>query len=125
MTYEEGVEQAYRGELVGERLYRRLAMGRGDERERAKLAAVAEVERSTHRMLEPIAMRLGIGVTADEVAAVVARRAPELAGLSWDAFVARAVRDWPPYIDRFLAVQRLAPPRDAFIARAAVEPRTA
>jgi hypothetical protein len=70
------------------------------------------VEGATHRVLGPVAARLGISIAADEVKATVTRRTAELSQLTWPEFIARARRDWPAYIDRFKALRNLAPPTD-------------
>jgi hypothetical protein len=95
-AYRDGVLLAYRGELVGEHLYRGLAEHSADAERRTKLLAVARVERLTHRRLRPI----------------VERRTRELRCLSWHDIMAKAVVDWPPFIGRFEALLPLAPPGD-------------
>ena len=50
-AYREGIREAYQGELVGEKLYRAYGESRSDPRQREKLAAIADIERSTHLRL--------------------------------------------------------------------------
>lgn len=120
-AYRDGIRSAYAGELIGERLYRALAQGSRDADQRVKLDAIADVERLTHRRLKPIAERLGSVPSDAELQAVVARRAVELAALSWPEFIARANRDWPPYVARFEELKPLAPPGDAAAIRSLID----
>jgi hypothetical protein len=112
-TYRDQISAAYQGELVGEYLYRGLAERAANPDQKAKLAAIANVERLTHGRLRPIAERLGITATEAEWRPVVERRAKELGSMSWPHFIEEAVRDWPPYIARFEALLVLAPAGDA------------
>jgi len=112
-AYQQGIRAAYQGELIGESLYRELARCSSDPVQRAKLDAIADVECLTHGMLKPIADRLNVVPTEAEWRPIVDRRAIELASLTWPAFISNAMRDWPPYIARFEALQLLAPARDA------------
>jgi hypothetical protein len=111
-AYRDGVLLAYRGELVGEHLYRGLAEHSADAERRTKLLAVARVERLTHRRLRPIAERLGIHMSEADWGPIVERRTRELRCLSWHDIMAKAVVDWPPFIGRFEALLPLAPPGD-------------
>jgi hypothetical protein len=113
MSYLEGIRAAYEGELIGERLYREVARRREDVLERAKLDAIANVERLTNRRLRLIAVRLGVEP--------IERRTQDLAELAWPEFIARAVREWPPYIARFAALEPLAPAGDAVVIRQLVD----
>ena len=111
--YDDGILAAYQGELIGERLYRELANRSQVGDQKAKLHAIADVERQTSRRLKPIAERLGIDVPEAQWMRIVERRLGELESLAWPDFIDRALRDWPPYIARFEALQQLAPPGDA------------
>jgi hypothetical protein len=121
MSYLEGIRAAYEGELIGERLYREVARRREDVLERAKLDAIANVERLTNRRLRLIAVRLGIEPSDALLQAAIERRTKELAELAWPEFIARAVREWPPYIARFAALEPLAPAGDAVVIRQLVD----
>jgi len=121
MSYVEGIRAAYEGELIGERLYRELARRRGDAIERGKLDAIADVERLTNRRLLPIALRLGIQPNESTLREVIERRSNELAGLGWAEFIAKALRDWPPYVAKFAALEAFAPASDAPVIRQLVE----
>ncbi len=113
IAYRKGIYTAYQGELIGECLYRELAKRSTDPIQKAKLDAVADVECLTHSTLRPIADRLNIALSEAEWRSIVERRANELAPLAWPDFIRRAMRDWPPYIVSFQALQPLAPHRDA------------
>lgn len=120
-AYRDGVLMAYRGELVGEHLYRGLAALEVDAKRRAKLLAIADIEGLTHRRLRPIAQRLGIEVTEADWGPVVRRRTHELGSLSWREFIDKAVIDWPPYIGRFAALLPVAPRGDAICMQRLVD----
>ena len=111
--YHDEILAAYQGELIGERLYRELAMRSEVGDQKAKLHAIADVERQTSRRLKPIAERLGIDVRETQWMCIVERRLSELESLAWPEFIERAMRDWPPYIARFEALRQLAPAGDA------------
>jgi hypothetical protein len=112
-AYHDGILTAYQGELMGERLYRELANRSKVGDQKAKLHAIADVERQTSRRLKPIAERLGIDVCEAQWIRIVERRLGELESLAWPDFIERALRDWPPYIARFEALRQLAPAGDA------------
>ena len=112
-AYQDGILAAYQGELVGERLYRELANRSKVGDQKAKLHAIADVERQTSRRLKPIAERLAIDVREAQWMHIVERRLGELESLAWPDFIERALRDWPPYIARFEALKLLAPAGDA------------
>jgi hypothetical protein len=112
VDYVAALRSAYVGELVGERLYRELAVRRTSDDERAKLDAIASVERLTYERLRPIATRLGIQPVETEWRPIVERRTAQLAPLCWSDFIDKALLDWPPYIARFAAIAPLAPPCD-------------
>jgi hypothetical protein len=112
-AYDDGIMAAYQGELIGERLYRELANRSKVGDQKAKLHAIADVERQTSRRLKPIAERLGIDVPEAQWMRIVERRLGELESLAWPDFIERATRDWPPYIARFEALRQLAPAGDA------------
>jgi hypothetical protein len=120
-AYREGIHDAYQGELVGERLYRDHGERMSDPRQREKLAAIADIERSTHLRLEPIAERLQVRPSNTDWHAIVQRRLGELEQLNWKGFLQKALQEWPPYIERFEAVHRLAPAADAPCTRLLVE----
>jgi len=107
-AYHNGIQQAYLGEIIGERLYRSLA-NRASQAEVSKLNAIADVERLTHERLRPIADRLGIQADEAELNEVVMHRTTELSALTWAGFVDQAVTRWPPYIARFEALKSMAP----------------
>jgi hypothetical protein len=110
--YHDGIRAAYQGELAGERLYRELANRFPSDDRHAKFRAIADVEWLTHSRLKPIAERLGVGSGETDWLPTVERRAAELGSLSWREFIDKALRDWPPYIERFAALKPLAPPGD-------------
>lgn len=119
--YRDGIRDAYQGELVGEKLYRDYARRVSDLDQRDKLAAIADIERATHRRLHPIAERLQVRPSTTDWHAIVQRRLGELEKLNWSGFLQKALYEWPPYIDRFEAVHRLAPAADAPCTRLLVE----
>jgi len=112
-AYRDGILAAYQGELIGESLYRELANRSMVGDRKAKLHAIADVERHTHCKLKPIAERLGINVNEAQWMRVVERRLSELESMAWPDFIDKALRDWPPYIARFEALKQLAPAGDA------------
>lgn len=119
--YREGIRTAYEGEVIGDNLYRRLAARRADLDQKAKLAAIADVERLTHRRLGPIAVRLGITLVEAEWRRIAERREHELAALTWHALIEGATRDWPPYVERFEALGALAPVGDKAIIQLLID----
>ena len=120
-AYREGIRDAYQGELVGEKLYRGYCERVSDPRQREKLAAIADIERATHLRLEPIAERLQVRPSSTAWHSIVQRRLGEIENLSWVDFLRKALREWPPYIERFEAVHRLAPTVDEPCTRLLVE----
>jgi hypothetical protein len=120
-AYGEGIRNAYQGELVGEKLYRDYSERISDPRRREKLAAIADIERATHLRLEPIAERLQVRPSNTDWHSIVQRRLGEIEKLSWRDLLRKALREWPPYIERFEAVHRLAPAADAPCTRLLVE----
>jgi hypothetical protein len=90
-----------------------LAERSDDAGESAKLAAIADVESRTARVLEPVVRRLGITCDAGEIDDIVQRRVEELAPLSWSQLVEQALEAWPPYVERFAALREHAPATDA------------
>ncbi|MGA2840359.1 MAG: hypothetical protein ABSG18_09305 [Steroidobacteraceae bacterium] len=120
-TYLDALRETYEGEIEGEAVYRRLSGLNEDSDQRKKLATIADVEQRTHRILHAAASRLGIEPAMERIAAKAARRTQELNRLAWPEFIAKATVDWPPYIERFEAVERMAPVVDALAARRLVE----
>jgi len=120
-AYRDGIRDAYQGELVGEKLYRDHAGRVSDLGQRDKLAAIADIERVTHRRLQPIAERLQVRPSTTDWHAIVERRLGDLEKLNWRDFLQKALQEWPSFIDRFEAVHRLAPPGDAPSTWALVE----
>jgi hypothetical protein len=110
--YTDGLRQAYEGELVGDRLYRLLAMRSAENVRRSRLAAIADVERCTHTVLAPIALRLQIHPVEADLRSRVERRVLQLERLSWPEFIEKALVEWPPYIAGFEALELMAPPGD-------------
>ena len=111
-SYSDGIRDAYKGELIGERVYRQLATQCTDRAQFVKLAAIADVERLTHQRLRPIVVRLQIIVVDTDWLPVAERRVKDLASLEWREFIEKAWREWPPYIARFEALKALAPACD-------------
>jgi hypothetical protein len=107
--YHNGIQQAYLGEIIGERLYRNLANRASQADQISKLNAIADVERLTHERLRPIADRLGIQADEAQLNGVVMHRTKELSALTWAGFVDQAVTRWPPYIAMFEALRPMAP----------------
>ena len=121
MIYEDGIREAYEGELAAECVYRALSERAGDEQTRAKYAAISAVERTTHHALQPIVDRLGITTKQEQIQANAARRTEELSRLSWREFIDQARKQWPCYVDRFRALQSIAPPMDSAALRHLVD----
>lgn len=113
--YRDGIAQAYEGELAAERLYRELSRRCEHPEYRAKLAAIADVERCTYTALEPLAAQLRIHPVEATLQAGAERRLPELQHLSWEVFILQAVDEWPPYIVEFTALRQAAPPEHAAV----------
>lgn len=107
-----GIRRAYCGELSASRVYRLLAEHEKFAEQRVKLSAIADVELQTARVLEPIAMRLGITCGTGEIEEIVRRRVVELGALSWTQFIERALVSWPPYITEFEALAEDSPKND-------------
>jgi hypothetical protein len=112
-SYVEAFRQAFEGEMIGERLYRKLAMECSDADHRSKLSAISEVEASTHVRLKHIADRLQIEASETTINRTVERRITELRRLSWGEFIQQAVLEWPPYLARFEELRQSAAPGDA------------
>jgi hypothetical protein len=111
-AYRDGILSAYQGELIGESVYRELANRSMVGDQKAKLRAIADVERLTGWRLKPIAERLGIEASDAQRLRVIERRVSELKSLAWPEFIDKALRDWPPYLARFEALKQLAPAGD-------------
>ena len=110
--YCEGIRRAYRGELIGEWVYRILADRCPHIDQKNKLRAIAAVERLTAQRLQSIAERLGINPSAPDWQCAAKCRADDLGSLSWPAFLQRARLQWPPYIAKFAQLGQLAPSSD-------------
>jgi hypothetical protein len=93
-------------------VYRLLAEHEKFAEQRVKLSAIADVESQTARVLEPIAMRLGITCDAGEIEAIAHHRLTELGALSWTQFIERALTNWPPYVAEFEALAENSPHSD-------------
>ncbi len=111
-NYMGGIRRAYCGEMSAARVYRLLAEQERFAEQRPKLSAIADVEAQTARVLEPIAMRLGITCGTGEIEGIVHRRVTELRALSWTQFIEQALVNWPPYIAQFEALAENSPPHD-------------
>ncbi len=107
-----GIRRAYCGELSASRVYRLLSEQEKFLEQRLKLSAIADVESRTARVLEPVAMRLGITCGTGEIEGIVHRRVTELGALSWKQFIEQALVNWPPYIAEFEALAGSSPPMD-------------
>jgi hypothetical protein len=110
--YLEGIRRAYGGELSASHVYRRLAEQAKFAAQRPKLSAIADVEARTARVLEPIALRLGITCGTREIEEVAHRRVAELGALCWAQFIERALVSWPPYIAEFETLAEISPKHD-------------
>jgi hypothetical protein len=110
--YVAGIRRAYCGELSASRVYRLLVEQDKFAEQRPKLSAIADVESQTARVLEPIAMRLGISCGTAEIEGIVRRRVTELGALSWTQFIEQALVNWPPYIAEFEALAESSPHDD-------------
>ncbi len=110
--YVGGIRRAYCGELSASRVYRLLAEQEKFAEQRLKLSAIADVESRTARVLEPIAVRLGIICGTGEIEGIVHRRVTELGALSWRQFIEQALVNWPPYIAEFEALAGNSPVMD-------------
>ena len=102
--YAAGIRRAYCGELSASRVYRLLAGQEKYAEHRLKLSVIADVESQTARVLEPIALRLGITCDTGAIEEIVHRRVAELGALSWAQFIEQALVNWPPYIAEFEAL---------------------
>jgi hypothetical protein len=110
--YSGGIRRAYCGELSASRVYRLLAKQEKYAEQRLKLSAIADVESQTVRVLEPIAMRLGITCGTGAIEEIVHRRVAELGALSWTQFIEQALVNWPPYIAEYDALAEYSPQLD-------------
>jgi hypothetical protein len=107
-TYADAIRRAYEGEIVGERLYRALALECSDTDQRSKLSAISAIEAATHERLKHIADRLQIDPSQAAIQCTVERRLAQLRLLSWGQFIQQAVLEWPPYLARFEVLRRSA-----------------
>jgi hypothetical protein len=110
--YAAGICRAYCGELSASRVYRLLAGQEKYAEHRLKLSVIADVESQTARVLEPIALRLGITCDTGAIEEIVHRRVAELGALSWAQFIEQALVNWPPYIAEFEALAEYSPQLD-------------
>jgi len=107
-SYADAIRRAYEGEIVGERLYRALAMECSDADQRSKLSAISAIEAATHERLKHIAERLQIDLSQTAIQSTVERRLAQLRLLSWGEFIQQAVLEWPPYLARFEMLRQSA-----------------
>ena len=107
-SYADAIRRAYEGEIVGERLYRALAMQCSDADQRSKLSAISAIEAATHERLKHIAERLQIDLSQTAIQCTVERRLAQLRLLSWGEFIQKAVLEWPPYLARFEVLRQAA-----------------
>jgi hypothetical protein len=109
--YIEGLRQSYYGEIVAAGFYRRLALAEPEGYRRTALSLIADVEDTTQRRLAPFAAALGIALRHEDRDRRIHARIQDLGQFDWDAFIRKAHREWPAYLDHFERIERLAQAR--------------
>lgn len=113
---------AYEGEVVGEALFRSMALAEDDLLRRSHLLILASLERSTASRLEAVLARLQVTpADADELAARGRAAADAVGAVPWTDFLEAVGRGIAPAIERYMALRgllerELHPTMDAVIA---------
>jgi hypothetical protein len=111
-TRRERIRSAYQGEIIGERLYRKLAAECANEYCKIRFQMIADVEAITREKLQAVADRHAIEASESEIQNSVTRRAAELKKLSWAEFIELALAQWPTYVGEFDLLARAAEAAD-------------
>ena len=102
---------AYEGEVVGEALFRSLALVEGDPVRRSHLLVLASLERATATRLEAVLGRLQVTpADADELVARGRAAADAVGAVPWTDFLEAVGRGIAPAIERYVALRALLEP---------------
>lgn len=128
MLYGRGMDEdelwveAYQGEVLGEALFATLAEHQADGERRQQLVVLAQLERATKELAEPVLARRGIS-SGDSAASVAAGQemADAVKDMEWETFLG----SFEPVTSRYLALyrdlaERATDPADRDVAEAYV-----
>lgn len=102
---------AYEGEVVGEALFRSMALAEHDPLRRSHLLVLASLERATAARLETVLARLQVTpADADGLAARGRASADAVGAVPWTDFLEAVGRGIAPAIDRYLDLRELLEP---------------
>ena len=119
--FKQGVTEWYQGEISGEVLANRMLAFYADPGQRYKMAVVLQLETETKARLRPVIMELGLDPTELEESRRAGHAFAEgLAGLDWTAAMAQLQAGIKPVVDRFIAVEAMAPAEYRDLARSMV-----
>ncbi|HXQ64883.1 MAG TPA: hypothetical protein VN787_08505 [Steroidobacteraceae bacterium] len=113
LAYLQGVTEVYRGEILGEALFSRLAALSDNADRRYLFSVLLQLESEAKIRLRPLLARLGLSVVEDEASRREGEaRAERVVAQPW----LDAVRDWTTWIDgiiaTYVALAREAPTAD-------------
>ncbi len=109
-AFKKGVMEMYQGEIIGEVLANRMLAFFDDPGQRYKMAVVLQLETETKARLRPVIMELGLDPTELEESRRAGHEFAEgLAGLDWTDAMAQLQAGVKPFVDRYIAVEALAP----------------
>ncbi|MEP9372840.1 hypothetical protein [Mesorhizobium sp. KR1-2] len=112
-NYRQALLKAYEDEVAGVTYFAELGKRYHDPRAGRTLALVSELEKVTAAALQPVLDRHGITYRDTELLYDLGREeAQAQVEGSWPEFVAFMLRDYPPYVEAFRDMERIAPADD-------------
>ncbi len=119
--FKQGVTEWYQGEISGEVLANRMLAFYADPGQRYKIAVILQLETETKARLRPVIMALGLDPTELEESRRAGHELVEgLAGLDWPAAMVQVQAIVKPFVDRYIAVEAMAPAEYRELARSMV-----
>lgn len=112
-NYRQALLKAYEDEVAGVTYFAELGARYDDPRASRALALVSELEKVTAAAMRPVLDRHGITYRDTELLYELGREeAQAQKEESWREFVAFMLRDYPPYVETFRDMERIAPAED-------------
>jgi hypothetical protein len=113
-------EYFYQGEVLGEALMAAYVALEGDPARREKWATLLQLETETKARLRPFLVRLGLGVTQDDVSGKVAEFVAAYASKSWRQHMEEVAAITEMYLKQFRAIEAAAPEEEREVAHSMV-----
>ncbi len=119
--FKKGIMEMYQGEIAGEVALNRQLAFYDDPTQRYKIAVILQLETETKARLRPVIMALGLDPTELEESRRAGHELVEgLAGLDWTAAMVQVQAIVKPFVDRYIAVEAMAPAEYRELARSMV-----